>query len=230
MLMLHSMLDILPAEVFTENIFQYLYATDITEFQSINKSAKQLISEHGRRIYEVCLHLQPHGQVLTRNEYGRILTRRNYRDGKLHGIQEWYNEHSEIVGVPSAAYDTQTWKMGRLHGERKTTYYGSEGLYCIENYVDGKMHGDYQSFYPNGRAKSQRYFEHNKIQGKEKEWYESGPIRKLKQWKDGYAHGEERQWHENGKLRFVMRFENGEELSQDITERSRKRARSNDLT
>jgi hypothetical protein len=39
----------------------------------------------------------------------------------------------------------------------------------------------------------------------------------------------ERQWHENGRLRFVKWFENGEEVSHDSTERSRKRARSSDL-
>jgi hypothetical protein len=223
--MLPSMLDILPAEVFTENIFKYLYPINITEFQSINKHAQQLISANGRRIYEVCLHPLPHGQVLTRNVYGHMLTRRHYRDGKPHGIQEWYNPFSTEL------YESQTWRLGELHGVRKTFHMGASGsLHSMAYYLDGKMHGEYLSFYATGQRKCQRKFEFNKIQGKEKEWYESGPISKMKQWKDGYAHGEERQWHENGRLRFVTWFENGEEVSHTSTERSRKRARSNDLS
>jgi hypothetical protein len=226
------MLDVLPDVVFTENIFKYFYPIDITEFQSINKHAKQLISANGPCIYEVCLHPKPHGQVLTRNKFGHMLTRRHYRDGKSHGIQEWYDEYSGMPGNDIAGlYDSQTWRLGKLHGLRKTFYIGGPGsLHSMEYYLDGKMHGEYLSFYANGQQKSQRQFECNKIQGKEKEWYETGPIRKLKLWKDGYAHGEERQWHENGRLRFVTWFENGEEVSHGSTERSTKRARSNDLS
>jgi hypothetical protein len=203
-----TILEILPWDVFTENIFTFFTPPNITEFQSINKTAKQLVSTNGRRIYEVCLHPQPHGQKVyffrCQDHYGHIQSRRHYRDGKAHGIFEVYRPLT----------------IGTV-------------LISVINYVNGQMHGERKEFHPsNGQLKSRCLHEYNKKKGKEVEWFASGQICKEKQWKDGLAHGEERQWFESGILRFVKFFESGERvlIKESITkmnsaERSRKRAR-----
>jgi antitoxin component YwqK of YwqJK toxin-antitoxin module len=205
-----TILEILPWDVFTENIFTYFNTWYITAFQSINKTAKQLVSTNGRRIYEVCLHPRPHGQVVyyfkNRDHYGQIESRRHYRDTKRHGIFEVYRPLT----------------IGTV-------------LFLVENYVNGQMHGERKEFHSsNGQLKSRCLHEYHKKQGKEEEWFASGQICKEKQWKDGLAHGEERQWLECGILRFVKFFESGVckrvLMKESITkmnsaERSRKRAR-----
>jgi hypothetical protein len=197
-----TILEKLPWDVFTENIFRYCNPTNITEFQSINKKAQQLVSTNGRRIYEVCSHPQPHGQKVElfrcHDHSGHIASRCHYRDGKAHGIFEYY--------IPLT--------IGTV-------------LILVENYVNGKMHGERKEFHPNNcQLKSRCLHENNKKMGKEEVWFASGQIRKEKQWKNGLAHGVEQQWLESGILRFLKFFENGEEvLLKEYPERSRKRAR-----
>jgi antitoxin component YwqK of YwqJK toxin-antitoxin module len=223
---LPTILDILPWDAFTENIFAYFYPKEITKFQSINKRAKQLISESGRRIYEVCLHREPHGQEVERDDYGHIRSRRHYRDGKAHGIFEWYISLTPTTGSSTVLLDSQTWKMGKLHGLRTTHGRGGTVILSVEHYVNGKLNGERKEFHENGQLRRRCLYEYNKKQGKEEAWFASGQVWTEKHWKDGLAHGEERHWLESGKLRIKPKFfENGEELSRDSVEGARKRAR-----
>ena len=57
--------------------------------------------------------------------------RKNYKDDKLHGPQEWFHENGNLVRIKN--YDS-----GKLHGNQ-IDFHLNGNLEKIENYIDGEL-------------------------------------------------------------------------------------------
>lgn len=95
----------------------------------------------------------------------------------------------------------------------------------IENYLNGKEHGEWRKFHPSGKLKELRYFSNgqkagmltawwengnkqlqyffaaDEYEGTCKEWSETGFLNKVLHYKKGHEEGQQQWWYDNGKIK-----------------------------
>jgi antitoxin component YwqK of YwqJK toxin-antitoxin module len=67
-------------------------------------------------------------------------------------------------------------------------------------YKDGKLDGEFKTWWDNNILKELRYYEGGKINGELKAWFKDGQMKVHFYIKDGKKEGEFKMWHENGEL------------------------------
>lgn len=81
-------------------------------------------------------------------------------------------------------------------------------LWYIEEYKDGKKHGQQKYFYDDGNVKSYSLFKEGKKHGIDREYYNNGKIKEEKEYNEGVLDGFFRKFYENGKLKEECSYDN----------------------
>ncbi len=78
------------------------------------------------------------------------------------------------------------------------TYMGDDKLFSTIDYVDGKKHGSFKKWYPDGTLSYQGNYVLGKKQGYSKSWWKNGVQRSEANFEKGVAHGIQLQWYKSG--------------------------------
>lgn len=97
-------------------------------------------------------------------------------------------------------------------GEIFTLFPGTKDTSVIKYFLEGKEHGTWKKFYPNGRITEQRLFENGLKVGKYVAWWSNGKKQLEYQFKDGEYEGTCREWNEKGLLLKQMNYVKGHEV------------------
>jgi antitoxin component YwqK of YwqJK toxin-antitoxin module len=124
------------------------------------------------------------------------------KEGKEDGLKQ---RSYFIKGDTLYTIRTLSYKNGVLNGPGKNEITGS-----TENYLNGKLHGDWSDYHKNGQLKSTGTCENGLVtpNGKRTHFYENGKVRCEFNYKDAMLHGDYKSWYENGQLKATGGFEN----------------------
>ena len=157
---------------------------------------------------------------------GRLDQKREYKDGKLNGVIELYNDGllasavSYTDGVRDGAafyYDSRTGKLkaeehyvqGKLNGKAVYYSYGAVNSIEIHNVVDGVLNGA-EELYILKDSKyfliRRRYYVDGTLNGEEETWHSNGQLNTKATYKDGYLDGDYYEWNKHGELLVTAHF------------------------
>jgi len=146
-------------------------------------------------------------------ENGQLLSDGFYVKEKKDSLWLNYAQSGEIVSAESYLNNV-------LHG--KSVYYYKEGQLLenklqVErrvNFLDGKQHGLYQTYFYNGKLKQEGHFVNGKKQGKWSEYSINGQLFAQMNYKDDFLHGWVSAFDQKGQLKRKAFYLRGEELSE----------------
>jgi antitoxin component YwqK of YwqJK toxin-antitoxin module len=122
----------------------------------------------------------------------------NLKDGKQHGLQEFYYKNGQLQMQFTLNADRPIYKKG------KKTW--NEGQFIEGNLV---------CYYQNGTIQMEEFSNENgNLQGIQKYFYPNAQLRNQFQYEDGTLNGEQKQYYENGKIKREVFFENGKLIRQ----------------
>lgn len=75
--------------------------------------------------------------------------------------------------------------------------------------VDGKKEGKMTDYYPDGRLKSERFFENDIQVGKSTFYYPSGNVKEVQYYDEGQKHGGDTIFYESGAPQMIVTFNHG---------------------
>ena len=79
---------------------------------------------------------------------GKLMSDKNYKEGKLHGNSKWWFDNGQI-------WTDRNYKEGKLHGNSKGWYSNGQIEYD-KNYKEGKLYGNDKLWYSNGKLWSDK--------------------------------------------------------------------------
>ena len=94
----------------------------------------------------------------------------------------------------------------------QTQFWGNGQKQAIINFKDGKLHGIYKSWHPNGKVRNKSEFINGKKNGKSITFSSDGIKIFEEHYKEGKLHGELTEWSENGDLVRKVSYINGSEV------------------
>lgn len=160
------------------------------------------------------------------DDSGQLLWTATYTGGKLNGIVTTYFDRKELQEnkmsinlLGSKAFDEEVklyretiepYVLDKRHG--LVIRYFQNGDYREENYVEGKLHGDFKTYYKNGVLAIHGVSENDTIVGEYKKYYETGELLEIGQHKDNKAHGIWKGFHKNGAPYYTMLKEKGKKI------------------
>lgn len=97
---------------------------------------------------------------------------------------------------------------GKEHGIWKK-YFPDGKLSEIREYNNGNKTGKLISWWPNGKKQREYLFENNEYNGTCKEWNETGSLILELNYKNGYENGAQKMFYDNGKIRANYVIVNG---------------------
>jgi antitoxin component YwqK of YwqJK toxin-antitoxin module len=89
---------------------------------------------------------------------------------------------------------------GREHGEWRK-YYPSKKLKEVRHFNNGQKTGELIAWWENGNKQLQYYFVADEYEGTCKEWSETGFLNKIMNYKKGHEEGAQQWWYDNGKIK-----------------------------
>lgn len=145
------------------------------------------------------------------------------RNGKKFAQEEWYDgkRHGTLV-----SWDTQdrkrlerSYKAGEKHG--KETIWGEEGgtrrgggILFVKSetmFANGKRHGVYREFHPNGQKSLEAPYVDGQAAGRCVGWHPGSQKEMEYVCTSGHRHGTYMEWHENGQKRKEGEYKDGKE-------------------
>jgi antitoxin component YwqK of YwqJK toxin-antitoxin module len=96
-------------------------------------------------------------------------------------------------------------KEGKEHGEWKR-FYPDGRLEWMRYYTHGKKTGNFITWWPNGVKQMDYHFEEGEYEGQCLEWNEFGRLINERNYTKGYEEGQQKQFYDNGKVKsnYVM--------------------------
>jgi antitoxin component YwqK of YwqJK toxin-antitoxin module len=137
------------------------YFSEEEPLKSINKKFYKLNYE------KYLTHLQPHGLTEFYLDKFRFYVRKNYKNGKLDGLQELY-QNGKI-------YEREFYKYGKLNGLSEK-WYKDGNLHSISNYKNGKKDGLYEQWWENDMLSTRCNYKNDKLNGLYEEWHKCGVL------------------------------------------------------
>ena len=117
------------------------------------------------------------GVVEEIDEYGRLLKRENYKEGKLNGT-------SEEFFADGTGSRRENYKNGELDGVVEISYENGQ-LTLRQNYKEGKLNGKSEEFYVDGQVSRRENYKNGELDGVVEMFYENGQLALRKNFKDG---------------------------------------------
>jgi antitoxin component YwqK of YwqJK toxin-antitoxin module len=94
----------------------------------------------------------------------------------------------------------ENYANGKEHGEWRK-YYASAKIKEIRYFVNGQKTGEYTAWWENGNKQLQYFFAAGEYEGTCKEWSETGFLNKVMNYKKGHEEGHQQWWYDNGKIK-----------------------------
>ena len=95
------------------------------------------------------------GESLKYFKSGPLMRKRFYKDGKRHGLEEWYHENGQI-------WRRRPYKDGKKHGIHEWYFKGNQ-LLSRKKWKDGKRHGLHEKFDRTGYLISSKVYRKGKL-------------------------------------------------------------------
>ena len=137
-------------------------------------------------------------------ENGEIDSQAHFINGKREGINihhsDWDKEHKII----------SNYQNGLKHGKEEIYHYFNNKMYLMVEvcYKEGKLEGDYKTYYPNGKSLTIGQYEDNLKKGKWIDYYENGNIKTEGNYKNGKIEGTVIYYYENGNIEQERTYKN----------------------
>ncbi|MCY1489796.1 MORN repeat variant [compost metagenome] len=163
-----------------------------------------------------------------RGETEYIKTKGTYKNDKLFGEYTEYwrpnhkkkecfydakgELHGKIVHYEGFSVEEPTTIQFYNHGVRDSTwtwFYSGGKIKSVENYKNGKEHGDRLEYYENGKKKYEAKYVNDKKVDLLSEWYEDGQLRYTCEYANDKKNGKEIFYYQNGKIEKEGAFVNG---------------------
>jgi antitoxin component YwqK of YwqJK toxin-antitoxin module len=125
-------------------------------------------------------------------ENGALQSECYYRDNQLHGPSRFFSEEGILLaetwfwlgrrqGIARMFYQSGApYAILRFRNDRKIQkqeyFYENSQLKTIEEYLDGRLHGESVLYWPNGQCKRRCHFDHGKRCGVDQIWNEAGAV------------------------------------------------------
>jgi len=210
-----SNLDDLPnwakPEILYENIYQpqwlslyYDYISFTHSEESANESEKELLEQYNLDLESWWKNHYPNGQP-------KFLLKRGVLELEdLDGPDGHTNPRFTVIGWEPNGERSET-KL--VSGTGILAIHHANGSLAVrKKYLDGLLHGQWISWYPNGVKREECHFEKGKIQGTWNAWHENGRKAKTLQCKLGLMEGDYLTWWPNGKMAKKLQFKGGKLL------------------
>lgn len=181
----------------------------------------------------------PHGKIISYYENGELLAEGNYVEGKLEGDYARYYETGErealfryangvLDGKAIEWYESgkeranRLYKEGSLHSERSQPavliYTEDHSHQEIQDFKDGKPHGNHVKYHTNGRKSYVAHYEEGLIHGKEQLFDAEGNSIGEGEYVQGKKVGKHWKKHENGTTAFLALFDKKGALKEAVRE------------
>lgn len=127
---------------------------------------------------------------------GLISVKQEYKEGQLDGMSIIYNDKGFIQ-------EESQYKSGNRDGMTVWYSYADKKQgpkYVMYTYQDGKFEGVQETYYEDGRVKTQKMFSNNIQNGPAIEFYEDGSIKSECNYKDGELKGKVKEYDKGKKF------------------------------
>lgn len=122
-------------------------------------------------------------------------------------------QHVEAKTQRGIFYVNDTIFSGTVYG----LFPGTLDTAFVRSYQNGREHGIWRQYYPNGQVREQRYFQSGKKEGHYQAWWSDGNLRLDYHFSKGEYEGNCREWNTEGVLIRDMNYHQGyEEGSQKL--------------
>ena len=131
-----------------------------------------------------------HGGYYTWDKNGRVTSKQEYKEGQLDGKSVTYTDKGFIQ-------EEAEYKAGKRHGVTTWYLYGEKTQgpkYVMYTYQDGMFEGLQETYYEDGRVKTQKMFSNNVQNGTAVEFYEDGSIKSESNYKEGKLKGKVKEY------------------------------------
>lgn len=114
-----------------------------------------------------------------------------------------------VEHYPSGEQKTITrYLEGRRHGQLQTWF--ENGVLAFEShYQHSRLHGAVNSWWQNGNKRTETFYVQGKTEGVSTKWYSTGAMFKLMRYAAGKEEGLQQAWRKNGKLYSNYEYVNG---------------------
>jgi len=157
------------------------------------------------------------GSSVEFHQNGRLLSKKNYRDGKSNGLDEVFHANGQLANSvsyregeqdgPQASFGESgemllraNFKSGKRDGLFETFFWENGQLETRTNYKEGKRDGLAEEFYKNGKLKIRYNYRYGKRDGLAEEFCKNGKLHTRRNYKDDTENGPAEWFDENGKL------------------------------
>lgn len=169
-----------------------------------------------------------HGLYETWYKNGKLKSKLNYLEGRRDGVARWWYDNGEKrleCNYSNGEFDGKrtAWdRNGKLLGELECKdnvrwdgqYVGfndeSKSVVEISNYRDGKTHGQYETWYADGKPKHKSNYVNGKQDGLVTWWYDNEEKRLEYTSKNGKIVGKCIAWGRDGKVLGELEYKDGE--------------------
>lgn len=127
-----------------------------------------------------------------------------YLHGKKDGLAMKISGSGNVQSI-------ENYKDDKLEGPYRA--YNNEGVGILEEsyYSEGKKHGGYTKWYPNGKKQESGTYRYDKREGKSIWYYESGSLAAEYHYADSEIDGDVSTYYKNGKLSAFGPYKNGKQ-------------------
>lgn len=151
---------------------------------------------------------QLEGEMIQYHENGIVSMVGYYRNDLKDSVFTYYNPSGKIVTI-------ENYKMDSLNGPYKR-FYESGPLMLEGSYHSQQMDGIWLFYKVSGEITGKGEFVHGN--GIQKSWFPNGKIQRIIHYKNSLKNGRDEYYTDDGKLASVRMFENGIQISEEISE------------
>ncbi len=196
--------------------------------EMFNGEAKEFYPDGGLKRDAVFVNGQPHGQVKTYDNYGRVIAIENYDNGYKEGTCVYFsfakgvlteektdyakgrlNGKRLVYGLGGKLVSTENFKNERLEGV-KETFHLNGILESRCTYKNNIRDGSRLFFYDNGKTMYEEYYIEGKLNGNRTGFFPDGKIYLEEKYKDGKLDGRKALYNQEGQLISEEFYENGQ--------------------
>lgn len=144
-------------------------------YESGNIQSKMNFSNKGNVAYSVMYH----------ESTGYIMAKGKYVNQQKDSLWVYYDNKGQLKSQ-------ETYKSGKLNGQRVIYYEPVNGQYRVsryEYYKDGILNGQFKEYYPNTKLKIEGVYRDGNFNGMVKYYYGNGRMERLERYKHAVKHG-----------------------------------------
>lgn len=144
-------------------------------YESGNIQSKMIFSNNGNTAYSVMYH----------ESSGYRMAKGKYSNQEKDSLWIYYDNKGQLKGQ-------ETYKNGKLNGQRVVYYEPLNGQYRVaryEYYKDGLLDGQFKEYYPSTKLKVEGVYKDGNYNGTVRYYYGNGKVERVEKYKYAVKHG-----------------------------------------